>query len=80
MDTIEQDLLHRIITDQTYAEYITQRIDIGDFDDVVANTIYNEVVDLLFLERQISFEVMLEYFIGNESVTHALKNLAKLEI
>jgi hypothetical protein len=80
MDIIEKELLYHLITDRPFAEYITQRIEIGDFDDVVANTIYNEVVDLLFLERQISFEVMLEYFIGNESVTHALKNLAKLEI
>jgi replicative DNA helicase len=77
MDTIERELLHRIITDRPFAEYITQRIDIGDFDDEVANSIYDGIVDLLCQERQISFSVLLEYFNGNELIAKELNNLAK---
>jgi hypothetical protein len=77
MDTIERELLHRIITDRPFAEYITQRIDIGDFDDEVANSIYDGIVDLLCQERQISFAVLLEYFNGNELIAKELNNLAK---
>ena len=61
MDTIERELLHRIITDRPFAEYITQRIDIGDFDDVVANRIYDGIVDLLYQNREVSYEVLSEY-------------------
>ena len=61
MDTIERELLHRIITDRPFAEYITQRIDIGDFDDEVANRIYDGIVDLLYQNREVSYEVLSEY-------------------
>ena len=61
MNTIERELLHRIITDRPFAEYITQRIDIGDFDDVVANRIYDGIVDLLYQNREVSYEVLSEY-------------------
>lgn len=79
MDTIERDLLHRIITDQAFAEYITQRIDIGDFDDEVANRIYDGIMDLLYQDAQISFEALLLYFAGNKSITKVLNGLAKDE-
>lgn len=39
----KSDLLHCISTDQAFAEYITQRIDIGDFDDEMATTIYDRI-------------------------------------
>ena len=68
MDTIERDLLYRIITDQAFAEYITQRIDIGDFDDELANRIYDGIGDLLCLEKQVSFEVLIEYFTKDKEV------------
>ncbi len=61
MVTIESELLRRIITDRPFAEYITQRIDIGDFDDVVANRIYDGIVDLLYQNREVSYEVLSEY-------------------
>ena len=77
MDTIERDLLHRIIIDRPFAEYITQRIDIGDFDDEVANSIYDGIVDLLCQGKQATFEALLEYFMGNESITKVLNGLAK---
>jgi replicative DNA helicase len=77
MDTIEQDLLHRIITDPPFAKYITQRIDIGDFDDEIANTIYDGIVDLLYQEQRISIEILGEYFEGKEFITKVLNDLAK---
>lgn len=61
MVTIESELLRRIITDRPFAEYITQRIDIRDFDDVVANRIYDGIVDLLYQNREVSYEVLSEY-------------------
>ena len=61
MVTIESELLRRIITDRPFAEYITQRIDIGDFDDEVANRIYDGIVDLLYQNREVSYEVLSEY-------------------
>lgn len=79
MDTIERDLLHRIITDRPFAEYITQRIDIGDFDDEVANRIYDGIVDLLCQEKQVSYEVMLEYFKKDEMLTKALQRISHQE-
>jgi hypothetical protein len=51
MNTIERDLLHRIITDRAFAEYITQRIDIGDFDDEMATTIYDMIGRRYLLEN-----------------------------
>jgi hypothetical protein len=77
MDTIERELLHRIITDQAFAEYITQRIDIGDFDDELANRIYDGIVDLLYRRDKISFEVLAVYFQGNRSVGLALEEIAR---
>lgn len=76
MNTIERELLHRIITDQVFAEYITQRIDIGDFDDEVANRIYDGIVDLLYRGDRISFEVLLEYF-GEDMVV--VSQLGKID-
>jgi hypothetical protein len=72
MDTIERELLHRIITDRPFAEYITQRIDIGDFDDEVANRIYDGIVDLLCQEKPVSHEVLLEYFSEESQIGEAL--------
>ena len=77
MNTIEIDLLHRIITDQAFADYITQRIDIGDFDDEMANRIYDGIVDLLYRGDRISFEVLAVYFQGNRSVGMALEEIAR---
>ena len=77
MDTIERDLLHRIITDRPFAEYITQRIDIGDFDDEVANMIYDGIVDLLCQERQISFELLLAYFESDRNSSKALEHIVR---
>ena len=80
MDTIEKELLHRIITDRPFAEYITQRIDIGDFDDDVANRIYDGIVDLLCQDRQISFEVLLEYFVDGNSILQELGDITRINI
>jgi len=77
MDTIERDLLHRIITDRPFAEYITQRIDIGDFDDEVANRIYDGIVDLLCRGRQVSFKVMTTYFAKDDAIVSELCNFVK---
>ena len=73
MDTIERELLHRIITDRPFAEYITQRIDIGDFDDEVANRIYDGIVDLLCQEQRISYEVLKRYFNNDLNIVEALE-------
>jgi hypothetical protein len=77
MDTIERELLHRIITDRPFAEYITQRIDIGDFDDEVANRIHDGIVDLLCQGKPVSHEVMLEYFESDREASKALENIAR---
>jgi hypothetical protein len=76
MNTIERELLQKIITDRPFAEYITQRIDIGDFDDEMANTIYNGIVDLLYQDVQLSFEALVNYFSGNEFITESVRSLA----
>ena len=78
MDTIEKELLHRIITDRPFAEYITQRIDIGDFDDEVANRIYDGIVDLLCQEKIVTYKVLLEYF-GNENFISSTSDILGLE-
>jgi len=69
-------LLHRIITDRPFAEYITQRIDIGDFDDEVANRIYDGIVDLLCQGMQISYEVLKEYFTEDNQVIEVLSEIS----
>lgn len=76
MDIIERKLLHRIITDQPFAEYITQRIDIGDFDDETANKIYNGIVDLLCQGRQVPYEVLVEYFTEDNRVIEVLSEIS----
>ena len=76
MNTIEKELLHRIITDRPFAEYITQRIDIGDFDDQVANRIYDGIVDLLCQDRQESYEVLEGYFTVAEVIIEALRRIS----
>jgi hypothetical protein len=73
MNTIEKELLHRIITDQPFAEYITQRIDIGDFDDEVANRIYDGIVDLLCRGKRVSFEALAGYFQGDGAMIGELE-------
>ena len=78
MNNLEREMLHRIITDRPFAEYITQRIDIGDFDDEVANRIYDGIVDLLYQGRQVSFKVLLEYF-GNENFINSRSGILGLE-
>lgn len=80
MNTIERDLLHRIITDQPFAEYITQRIDIGDFDDEVANRIYDWIVDLLCRERQASFDLLEMYFKRDQLMLRALETICQHEV
>ncbi len=77
MNRIESALLHQIITDPGFARYITQRIDIGDFDDDMANRIYDGIVDLLYQERRISFELLLEYFTERKFVIEALDRIAE---
>jgi len=77
MDTIERALLHRIITDRAFAEYITQRIDIGDFDDEVANRIYDGIVDLLYQDVRLSFEVLTTYFAKDKVVVSQLGMIAE---
>ncbi|HCG62343.1 MAG TPA: hypothetical protein DIW48_00660 [Sphaerochaeta sp.] len=72
MDTIERELLYRIITDQAFADYITQRIDINDFDDEMANRIYNGIMDLLCRGKKASFEVLTAYFTKNKEVVNEL--------
>jgi len=76
MDTIERDLLHRIITDRPFAEYITQRIDIGDFDDEVANRIYDGIVDLLYQGKRISFETLIIYYQDDGAIIGAIEAMA----
>jgi hypothetical protein len=76
MKTIEIALLHRIITDYEFAQYITQRIDIGDFDDAVANTIYDGIVDILFEEKPVSFSGLLKRYSEEKVVTEALRRIA----
>jgi hypothetical protein len=73
MNTIEKELLHRIITDRPFAEYITQRIDIGDFDDEVANRIYDGIVDLLCRGKRVSFEALAGYFQGDGAMIGELE-------
>ena len=77
MESIERELLIRIITDRPFAKYITQRIDIGDFDDEMANMIYDGIMDLLCQDVQISFNVLIEYFNGDEFIIKVLNDLAK---
>ena len=77
MDTIERELLYRIVTDRPFAEYITQRIDIGDFDDEVANRIYDEIVELLCMGKQMSYKTLFEYFSRDKLVIGAMKSLDK---
>jgi hypothetical protein len=77
MKTIEKELLHRIITDRPFDEYITQRIDIGDFDDEVENRIYVGIVDILCQERRISFEVLAAYFAEDKTVLSQLGEIAE---
>ena len=77
MNTIERELLHRIINDRLFAEYITQRIDIGDFDDEVANRIYDGIVDLLCREKIVSYKVLLAYFESDREASKALENIAR---
>jgi len=79
MDTIEKELLHRIIADRLFADYIIQRIDIGDFDDEVANRIYDGIVDLLCQERQISFELLLAYFESDLEASKALAHIVRYD-
>ncbi|MGE4465773.1 hypothetical protein [Sphaerochaeta sp.] len=79
MDTIERDLLYRIITDRPFAEYITQWIDIGDFDDEVANRIYDGIVDLLYRRDKISFEVLIECFREERNVRRALEKIVRYD-
>ncbi|MGD8113690.1 MAG: DnaB-like helicase N-terminal domain-containing protein [Sphaerochaetaceae bacterium] len=62
MNIIERDLLYQIITNQSFAEYIIQRIDVGDFDDEVANQIYSAIIDLLYQGKPISKQTLLKYF------------------
>lgn len=75
MDTIERDLLHRIITDRPFTEYITQRIDIGDFDNEVANRIYVGIVDLLHQGQEITYKNLAVYFKKEAQVTGILENM-----
>jgi replicative DNA helicase len=75
MNTIEKELLHRIITDRPFAEYITQRIDIGDFDDEVANRIYEGLMDLLCRGRPVSYEVLTTHFHEDRTITRTLEIL-----
>jgi len=78
MNTIERDLLHWIITDQPFAEYITQRIDIdiGDFDDEVANRSHVGIVDLPCQGRRISFEVLAAYFREDQRLVEIPERIA----
>ena len=80
MNTIERELLHRIINDRLFAEYITQRIDIGDFDDEVANRIYDGIVDLLCREKIVSYKVLLEYFVDEDSIFQELGKVIGINI
>ena len=75
MKTIEIALLHRIITDYEFAQYITQRIDIGDFDDAVANTIYDGVIDILFKEKAVTFSGLMKRFSGEKVVIESLRRI-----
>ncbi len=76
MNTIEIALLHQIIADYKFAQYITQRIDIGDFDDDTANTIYDRIVDILFEEKPVSFARLLKHFHEDKVVVEALRKIA----
>ena len=76
MNTIEKELLHRIITDRPFAEYITQRIDIGDFDDEVANKIYDGIVDLLYQGKRVSFETLIIYYQDDGAIIGAIEAMA----
>lgn len=75
MDPIEKELLHRIITDRPFAEYITQRIDIGDFDDEVANKIYDGIVDLVCQGKQVTHALLFYYFLREECIVEVLANI-----
>ena len=76
MTNIEEGLLFSIVTNQAFAEYITQRIDIGDFDDEIANRIYDGIVELLYQDVQLSFEALVNYFSGNEFIAESVRSLA----
>lgn len=76
MNRIEANLLHQIITDKEFAEYITQRIDIGDFDNPIANKIYDRIVQLLFEENQITFEGLIEDFAEDKEVMEGIMGIA----
>jgi len=72
MNRIEANLLHQIITDSDFAYYITERIDIGDFDNPIANKIYDRIVQLLFEEKQITFEGLIEDFAADREVVKGI--------
>jgi hypothetical protein len=49
---------------------------IGDFDDAVANTIYDGIVDILFEEKPVSFSGLLKRYSEEKVVTEALRRIA----
>lgn len=78
MKKIEAFLLNQIITDYEFAQYITQRIDIGDFNDPLANKIYDRIVELLFQEKQITFEVLMQDFSENREIVAVIMQTSTL--
>jgi hypothetical protein len=74
MDTIGKALLHRIITDRSFAEYITQRIAIGDFDNKAANRIDEVIMDLICQGRPLSYEVLTTHFHGDRAISLEILN------
>jgi hypothetical protein len=45
-------LLHRILNDWPFAEYITQRIDNGDFNYAVANRLVGRIKKRIALQQE----------------------------
>ncbi len=72
MNRIEMELLRKMIFDREFAEYITQRIDLNDFDDLVANQIYTYLIELLFKRIAIAEEDLFDHFLGQQEVIRSL--------
>jgi len=76
MKPIEIELLKRIIEDHIFAEYITQRIDLDDFDDELCNRIYKRVIDFLYQEKPFSYDDLFKCFIDDSQVYDAISQIS----
>lgn len=76
MKPIEIELLKRIIEDRNFAEYITQRVDLDDFEDELCNRIYRQIIDFLYQEQSFSYEDLFKCFIDDSQVYDAISQIS----